>query len=314
MLVSATYIFVGLALLTAGAEGLVRGSTGLALRLGVTALAVGLTVVAFGTSSPELILSIEAARLGNPGIALGNVVGSNISNIALVLGFAAVVRPMHVRSELIRREMPLLIAVTALLTIVLFDGRLSRVEGLVLVVGAVVYTVTSYMAARHGESTAVLAEFDEALMSARHSIWLDVTMLAAGFIALLAGAALLLKGATAVAASIGISQVVIGLTVVAVGTSMPELATSVAAALRGEADVAFGSVIGSNILNILAVLGTAALIRPFEVDGLRGLDVAIMLGSAVLLLPLMWRGSVLSRWEGAALLTGYVAYMYSLVP
>jgi cation:H+ antiporter len=271
-------------------------------------------VVAFGTSSPELILSIEAARLGNPDIALGNVVGSNISNIALVLGFAAVVRPLHVRSELIRREMPLLIAVTTLLTIVLFDGRLSRVEGFVLVVGAVVYMVTSYVAARRGESTAVLAEFDEALMSTRHSIWLDVTMLAAGLIALLAGAALLLKGATAVAASIGISQVVIGLTVVAVGTSMPELATSVTAALRGEADVAFGSVIGSNILNILAVLGTAALIRPFEVDGLRGLDVAIMLGSAVLLLPLMWRGSVLSRWEGAALLTGYVAYMYSLVP
>lgn len=314
MLLNSLYILGGLALLAIGAEGLVRGSTGLALRLGVTALAVGLTVVALGTSSPELVLSVEAARHGNAGIALGNVVGSNIANIALVLGLAAVVRPMRVRSQLIGREMPVLIAVTAVLSVMLLDGRLSRVEGFVLLVGAVVYLFVAYSAARRGESTVVVAEFDDALVEGRRPVWLDSSMLAAGVVSLLAGAALLLKGATWIAADLGVSEVVIGLTVIAFGTSLPELATSVTAAIKGEADVAFGNVIGSNVLNMLAVLGAAALISPFEVQGLRSLDVAAFFGSTVLLLPLLWRGSVLNRWEGAALLAGYVAYVGSLMP
>jgi cation:H+ antiporter len=314
MLVNVLYIVSGLLLLAIGAEALVRGSTGLALRLRVTALVIGLTIVAFGTSSPELVLSIEAARAGNSGIALGNVVGSNISNIALVLGVAALVKPLRVRSELIRREMPLMIAVTLLLWSMLLDGRLSRPEGLVLVVGAVTYTVFSYLVAKRGERGVVTAEFDEALRDPKRPFWLDVALLTAGLAALLLGASLLLKGATFLAAGFGISQVVIGLTIVAVGTSLPELATSVTSALQGHADVAFGNIIGSNVLNILAVLGVAALIRPFEVQGLRPLDLAAMVASAVLVLPLMWRGWVLNRWEGAALLAGYVAYLYSLLP
>lgn len=314
MLLDSLYILGGLAVLASGAEGLVRGSTGLALRLGVPALAVGLTVVALGTSSPELVLSIEAARAGNPGIALGNVVGSNIANIALVLGLAAVVKPMRVRSELISREMPILIAITGLLSMMLLDARLSRAEGFVLVVGAIAYTVMSYRAAQRGESAAVAAEFDEALTGKRRLVWLDAGMLVVGLIALISGAALLLKGATSFATELGVSQVVVGLTVVALGTSLPELATSIAAARQGEADVAFGNVIGSSVLNILAVLGVAALIRPFEVQGLRTLDIAALIASTVVLLPLMWRGSVLNRWEGAALLAGYVVYVYSLVP
>lgn len=313
MLLNSVYILGGLILLVLGAEGLVRGGTGLALRLGVTALVIGLTVVAFGTGSPEFVLSVEAARAGNSGIALGNVVGSNISNIALVLGVAALVKPMRVRSELIRREVPLMIAVTLLLCAMLLDGGLSRAEGLVLALGAVVYTVSSYLVARRGESRVVDAEFDAALTEPLRPIWLDGALLAGGLAALLVGAALLLKGATFVASAFGMSQVVIGLTVVAVGTSLPELATSVTAALRGEADVAFGNVIGSNVFNILAVLGVAALIRPFEIQGLRPLDLIVLAGSAVLLLPLLWRGSVLNRWEGAGLLAGYIAYMYSLI-
>jgi len=314
MFLNSLYILGGLGLLAIGAEGLVRGSSGLALRLGVTALAIGLTVVAFGTGSPELVLGIEAARAGNSELALGNVVGSNISNIALVLGLAALVKPMRVRSELIRREMPLMIAVTLLLCIMLYDGRLSRPEGLVLVAGAVAYTVFSYLVAKHGESREVDEEFDEAFTGMKQPVWLDIVLLAAGLAALLVGASLLLKGAIFVAAEFGISQVVIGLTVVAVGTSLPELATSVTSTVRDEADVAFGNVIGSNVFNILAVLGTVAVIHPFEINGLRNLDLAVMVASASLLLPLMWRGSVLNRWEGAFLLAGYAGYMYSLVP
>lgn len=314
MFLNSLYILGGLGLLAIGAEGLVRGSSGLALRLGVTALAIGLTVVAFGTGSPELVLGIEAARAGNSGIALGNVVGSNISNVALVLGLAALVKPMRVRSELIRREMPLMITVTLLLCIMLYDGRLIRMEGLVLVAGAVVYTVFSYLVARRGESAAVDDEFDEALVGLKQPVWLDMVLLAAGLAALLVGASLLLKGATSVAAEFGVSQVVIGLTIVAVGTSLPELATSVTSTVRDEADVAFGNVIGSNVFNILAVLGTVALIHLFEINGLRNLDLAVMVASALLLLPLLWRGSVLNRWEGAFLLAGYAGYMYSLVP
>ncbi len=314
MLLNSGYILIGLVLLVLGAEGLVRGGTGLALRLGVTALVIGLTVVAWGTGSPELVLSIEAARAGNSGLALGNVVGSNISNIALVLGLAALVKPMRARSELIGREVPLMIAVTLLLCAMLLDGGLSRPEGLVLVVGAVVYTVFSYLIARRGESRMVNAEFDAALVEPARAPWVDAALLAGGLAALLAGASLLLQGATYVASAFGLSQVVIGLTVVAIGTSLPELATSVTAALRGEADVAFGNVVGSNVFNILAVLGTSALIRPFEVQGLRTLDLAVLAGSAILLLPLLWRGSVLNRWEGAGLLAAYAAYVYSLVP
>ncbi|NTW28318.1 MAG: calcium/sodium antiporter [Coriobacteriia bacterium] len=303
----------GLLLLVIGAEGLVRGSTALALRLGVTSLVIGLTIVAFGTGSPEFVLSVQAARAGNGGLALGNIVGSNISNIALVLGIAALVKPMRVRSELILREVPLMIAVTLVLGGMLLDGSLSRLDGLLLVLGAVAYTVFSYSAAKRGEGRAIEAEFDEALVSPKRRLSVDLILLATGLAALLLGANMLLKGAVFIAETLGISQVVIGLTIVAIGTSLPELATSVTSAIRGEADVAFGNVIGSNILNILAVLGVAALIRPFDVEGLRATDLAVMVASAVLLLPLMWRGSVLNRWEGAGLLCGYVVYLYSLL-
>lgn len=312
MLVSSLFVIGGLVFLAVGAEALVRGSTSIALRLGVTPLVIGLTVVAFGTGSPELFVSVEAAYYGNSGIALGNVVGSNISNVALILGVSALVRPMQVQSKLIRREMPLMIAVTLLLCLLLFDGVLSRLDGLLLAVGSVAYTGFAYLSARRDRSAIVNAKFEAGMRELARPTWLDTTFVIVGFVALLIGAKLLLVGATVVATRFGVSQVVIGLSVVAIGTSLPELATSVVAAVRGEADVAFGNVIGSNILNILCILGVAALIRPFEVHDLRWLDVGVLIGSAVLILPLMWRGSVLNRWEGGALLTGYVAYLCSL--
>lgn len=313
MLTPSLFMLGGLVLLAAGAEGLVRGSSALALRLGVTPLVVGLTVVAFGTGSPELFVSVEAAYRGEGGIALGNVVGSNISNVALILGLAALARPMKVRSELIRREVPLMIGVTLLLCLLLLDGALSRAEGLILTAGSAAYTAFAYVAARRDRSKAVADEFKEALTGPRRAAWVDVAFVVAGFAALLIGTRLLLAGATVLAAQFGVSQVVIGLTIVAIGTSLPELATSVVASVRGEADVAFGNVIGSNILNILLILGVAAMIRPIETQGLRPLDLVVLVASAVLILPLMRRGWVLNRWEGALLLAGYVAYLYSVV-
>lgn len=311
-MITTLFVLSGLLLLAVGAQGLVRGSTSIALRFGVTPLVIGLTIVAFGTGSPELFVSIEAASRGNSGIALGNVIGSNICNIGLILGVSALARPMRVRSEVIRREMPLMIAVTMVLVLMLVDGYLSRLDGGMLAVGTIAYTAFAYHSARRDRSVVVAAEFERGMEVIGRPAWLDTTFVAFGLVALLLGAKLLLTGATAVAVSLGVSQVVIGLTVIAVGTSLPELATSVVASIRGEADVAFGNVIGSNILNILCILGIAAIIRPFAVSGLRTIDMGMFIGTAIVILPLMWRGHVLNRWEGAGLLLGYVVYMSTL--
>ncbi|MBI2398387.1 MAG: calcium/sodium antiporter [Xanthomonadales bacterium] len=306
-------IFAGLALLALGAEGLVRGSTSVALRMGVTPLVIGLTIVAFGTGTPELLVSVEAARTGNSGIALGNIVGSNIGNIGLILGCAALARPLRVRSELLQREVPLMIAITLAFCLMLWDGELGRIDGALLLIGSVIYVVGMYALARRDKNREVAAEFAEVMPPIARSRWVDAAYILAGFAGLVLGANLLVSGATVVAQAFGLSQVVIGLTVVAVGTSMPELATSVVAAIRDEADVAFGNVIGSNILNILFVIGLVALIHPFSVEALTPLDLVVFAGSAVLLLPLMWRGAILNRWEGALLLGGYVAYLAVLL-
>lgn len=313
MLIWLLVMLGGLVLLATGAEGLVRGSSALALRFGVTPLVVGLTVVAFGTGSPELFVSIQAAYKGESGIALGNIVGSNISNVALILGVSAIARPMKVRSELIKREVPLMIAITVALCLLLLDGWLSRLEGLLLVVGSISYTILAYIAARRDRSALVADEFKEALVEPRRAAWLDLLFVVVGFALLLAGANLLLLGAVTIAEQFGVSQVVIGLTIVAIGTSLPELAASVVASVKREPDVAFGNAIGSNILNILLILGVAALIRPIETAGLRIFDIGALLASAVILLPLMWRGWVLNRWEGAILVAAYVAYLCSVV-
>lgn len=306
-------VFAGLVLLALGAEGLVRGSTSAALRLGITPLVIGLTIVAFGTGTPELLVSVEAAITGNSGIALGNIVGSNISNVGLILGCAALARPLRVRSGLLRREVPLMIAVTFVLCLMLLDGVLGRLEGALLFAGSIAYTIGAYLLARRDRNLEVAAQFEDMSRPLTRARWLDGLYIAAGLAALVLGARFLVSGATVVALQLGMSQVVIGLTVVAIGTSMPELATSVVAALRDEADVAFGNVLGSNILNILCILGLVALIHPIRVAGLSKLDVAVLAGSALVLLPLMWRGSILNRWEGAALLVGYGVYMAALV-
>jgi cation:H+ antiporter len=309
MLVAIISILGGLVLLAFGAEGLVRGSSSIALRMGVTPLVIGLTIVAFGTGSPEMIVSLQAALGGNSDLALGNIVGSNICNVALILGIAALARPLHVRSELLLREVPVMILVTVLLAVFLHDGVLGRIEGAVLAAGAVVYTIVIYRSARRQPDAEVETEFVHELPGPGSSWVRPSLFVLGGFAGLLAGASILVSGAVVIAQALGMSQVVIGLTVIAIGTSLPELATSVVAARRGDADVAFGNVLGSNILNILLILGVVAMIQPIPAAGLRPLDLGVLIGSAVLVLPLMWRGRILNRWEGAILLGGYVAYV-----
>lgn len=301
-------------MLVIGAEGLVRGSSSAALRLGITPLVVGLTIVAFGTGSPEFAVSIGSALNGNSGLALGNVIGSNISNIALILGIAAVIKPLNVRAEIVRRETPIMVIVTALLWLLLYDGELSRVDGAILTIGAVAYTFLTYYLSKQKQKKEVEEEFEEAYAQPKGAVWKDVVFIILGLTLLVLGANLLVEGAITFAKYFGLSEVVIGLTIIAVGTSLPELATSAIAAKKGESDVALGNAIGSNVLNILAVLGITALIQPISLEGVRTLDLGVLLGSAILLNVLLGRNFILDRLEGSILIIGYLIYVYTLIP
>jgi cation:H+ antiporter len=313
MFLTILLIIGGLILLAVGAEGLVRGSSAIARRLGIAPLVIGLTIVAFGTGAPELLVSIGAALGGNSSIAIGNVVGSNISNIGLILGIAALVRPLTAGAEVIKREIPIMIAATVLLWLLILDGEIGRLDGLILTLSFVGYTFFNYWQARRNKQEFVDAEFDEAVPAPTRSIWFEIGMIIIGLAVLLGGAHLLLTGAVEIAELLGISQVVIGLTIVAIGTSLPELATSTVAAYKNEPDVALGNVIGSNVMNILAILGLTALILPISTADIRFFDMSVLLGSALLGLLLIWSGFVLNRIEGAILLIAYLAYIYSLL-
>lgn len=313
MFVPIILILVGLVVLTLGAELLVRGSSSAALRFGVSPLVVGLTVVAFGTGSPEFVVSLTAAFEGNSGIALGNIIGSNISNIALILGIAALVRPLAVKAEILRREMPVLVAASGLLWLFVYDGEMSRVEGGILVAAAVVYTVLIYWLSRQKVKKEVLEEFEDAVEMTGKNPIVDAALIVGGLGLLVLGANVLLNGSVSIAKGFGISDLVIGLTIVAIGTSLPELATSAVAAYKNEPDIAFGNAIGSNILNILAILGVTALIQPFSAEGVRTLDLGAMMISVAFLYLMMGRRFVLDRIEATILLICYGAYVYTLL-
>ena len=293
----------GLALLVAAASALVRGASALALRLGLTPLVVGLTVVAFGTSAPELVVSVQAALAGAGGIAVGNVVGSNVANVGLVLAAAVLLRPLASDPSLFRRDLPALLVVTGLAALLLADRQLGRGEGAALVVGLVAYLVWSVRAAR---SAPAALEVD---LAPAGPVWRDALFVAAGLGGLVLGADLFVGAAVGLAEAAGVSNAVIGLTVVAVGTSLPEFATTVVAALRGESGIAVGNVVGSNLFNLLGILGVAALVRPLSSPGLEPLDVAVMAAFTLALAAMLWTGRRLVRAEGAVLLAGYVGYV-----
>lgn len=307
------YLVGGLVLLFIGAEGLIRGSSNLAIKIGITPLVVGLTVVAFGTSAPELVVSLKAALIGNSSIALGNVVGSNIANIALILGVAALIRPLDVHANVIMREIPIMIGITILLIILLLDGEIGLIDGLIFVTGVVVYTIVNITLARKEKNPEVEEEFKEGLKS-RLSIPISIIFMIVGLGLLILGANLFVQSAVAIAKLFHLSDAIIGLTIVAIGTSLPELITSIVASYKKEADIAIGNVVGSNIFNILTILGITAIIIPVSSAGISYVDLGIMLITAVVLLPLSKTGFSISRMEGAFLLIGYAAYLYYLIP
>jgi cation:H+ antiporter len=313
MLSSILSILIGLAILTLGAELLVRGGASLALRLGITPLVIGLTIIAMGTGSPEFVVSLEAAIKGNSGIALGNVMGSNIANIALILGCAALIKPMVVKAQILRREMPVLMAVSAFLVIVMWDGVLSRIDGALLTLGFVAYTAGAYFLSKGGESKEVEDEYSEAVTPSGRAAWVDALFVVGGLVALVFGANIFVDGSVTIARVAGLSEAVIGLTIVAIGTSLPELATSVVASYRDEADISFGNAIGSNVFNVLGVLGIAAMISPIPAEGIRSLDIGVFLGTVIILWAMLGRDYLLDRFEGIILLTGYVIYIVTLL-
>lgn len=307
----------GLALLVAGAEALVRGASRLAGSLGIPPLIIGLTVVAFGTSSPELAVSIDSVISGEPGISLGNVLGSNIFNILLVLGVSALILPITVSQKLIRLDVPVMIAVSVFLMLLSIDGELSRLEGTVLLLGLAAYLL---FLARQGlrvkAATDAAARGERPAGNSGSRPAIDALMIASGLVLLVLGSDWMVRGAVSIAHSLQVSGIVIGLTVVAAGTSLPELVTSVVAAVRGERDIAVGNIVGSNIFNMMGVIGASAILSPASIPvppSVLGFDMPVMVAAAVACLPIFFTGGRISRPEALLLLGYYVAYTAYLV-
>ncbi len=306
---------LGLVALVAGAELLVRGASRLATALGISPLVVGLTVVAFGTSAPELAVGVSSAFAGQPDIALGNVVGSNIANILLVLGLAALAAPVVAGIRVVQREVPLMIAASVLLWLMALSGQIDRLEGAILFAGIIAYTVFLARSTRR-ESARVRAEFAAEYATGighgMRDVGANLGLGGVGLVLLLVGADWIVAGATEMATTLGIPEIVVGLTIVAVGTSLPEIATSVLAGMRGHRDIAVGNVVGSCIFNILMVLGATAVASPSPLavsSDLLAVDLPLMVAAAVACLPILYTGHVVDRREGTLLLAFYVAYL-----
>lgn len=313
----------GAVLLIGGAELLVRGSSRLAVSAGISPLVVGLTVVAFGTGAPELAVTVGSTWSGESDVALGNVIGSNIANILLILGLSALVAPLVVAQQLVRLDVPLLVGASVLTLVLSLDGSIGRGDGLLLFALIVAYTVFLVRQSRR-EERSVAKEYEEAYgepygdrESPRRGGWpLDVGLAVLGLALLVIGANWLVSAAVGAAEALGVSQLVIGLTIVAVGTSLPEVATSVLATLRGNRDIAVGNVVGSSIFNLLAVLGLGGLLAPDGIGvppGALTFDLPIMIATAVAALPIFFTGYCIQRWEGAVFLAYYAAFTLYLV-
>jgi len=311
---SMVLIGIGLVLLYFGAEWLVKGASSLAIRIGVQPLVIGLTVVAYGTSAPEMTVSTQAAINNMGDIAVTNVVGSNSFNIAFILGIAALICPISVNRQLIRWDVPVMIAVSLLCIFFLRDQALSRLEGAILFGGAVLYTVWTFYQAKREPNQLLSEEVPTELSHGPKRLTMICGLILAGLIFLVLGSKALIAGSIRVAHHFGISEAVIGLTIISAGTSLPEFATSVVAAIRRQPEIAIGNVVGSNIFNILAILGLSSLIKPYSSPGLTNVDLLMMLSMAVVSLPFMWSRFRLDRWEGGVYLLCYGVYLAYLWP
>ncbi|RPJ82221.1 MAG: calcium/sodium antiporter, partial [Deltaproteobacteria bacterium] len=306
MIVYILYIIGALIVLYFGANFLVKGAASLAERFGVSALVVGLTVVAFGTSTPELIVSVQATMDGFGGISIGNVVGSNIANIGLILGLSALILPLKAHMQLIRIDTPIMILTSLILMVFFLDNHIGRIEGFMFVLAIVGYSIFNIVKSRKEHQKRVLKEFEDSVPKVTRHWALDVLFILAGLAALIIGSDFLVENSVNLARLIGLSEAVIGLTIVAVGTSTPELATSIVAALKKQPDIAIGNVVGSNIFNILGILGVASLVKPISTPDINLVDMLVMIGMSLLLLPFIKSGFTLRRWEGALLLALYI--------
>ena len=310
---------LGLAALVVGAEALVRGAARLSLAFGISPLVVGLTVVAFGTSSPELAVSVQSAWSGQVDIAIGNVVGSNIFNVLFILGLSAAITPLLVNQQLIRQEVPVMIGVSLLLWALAADGGIGFWDGALLAGLLAAYTFLVIRQSRR-ETRAVQAEYDDAFAKPRggwDAHWgVQVLLIVGGLALLVLGSRWLVEAAVTFARHLGVSELVIGLTIIAAGTSLPEVATSILAAVRGERDIAVGNVVGSNIFNILAVLGVSAIVAPTTLTvspAALAFDIPVMVAVAVACLPVFFTGNLIARWEGLLFVAYYAAYAGYLI-
>jgi cation:H+ antiporter len=315
----AIQLIAGLVLLIVGAEALVRGASRLASAMGISSLVIGLTVVAFGTSSPELAVSLQSTFAGQADIAVGNVVGSNIFNILFILGISALITPLVVAQQLVRLDVPIMVGISILTYLFALDGRFVRWEGALLFAGILLYIIFLIRQSRR-ETAAIQqeyeAEFGTKTPPTPASILFNLFLVGVGLAMLVFGSRWLVESAVTIAEAFGVSQLVIGLTIIAAGTSMPEVATSVIAAIRGERDIAVGNVVGSNIFNLLAVLGLTSVFAPGGVavspDAL-AFDIPFMVVVALACLPIFFTGNTIARWEGLIFLTYYGVYTGYLV-
>ncbi len=307
------YILVGFVALFYGAEFLVKGASEISLKLGISPLVVGLTVVAFGTSAPELLVCLQANANGMPDQAFGTIIGSNICNIALILGIAALIQPIEIHRQIIRREIPILMAASLVFVLMLLDKEILRWEGCVLFAGIVAYVISSLRESKDEVGADDSGDFsEEEIVKARNSgmaeIALSLFRILGGLAALKYGSSWLVEHGSIVADEFGVSQAIIGLILLAFGTSLPELATSIVASRKGQGDIVTGNAVGSCIFNILAIIGITAMVKSLTATNINWLDMGVMLGVLVVIAPMMWSRGKLNRIEGFFLLVFYLGY------
>ena len=318
MIFATVYLLIGFVLLVFAADYLVKGAANIATAVGISPLVVGLTVVAFGTSAPELAVSVASAFKGQADLAVGNVVGSNIFNILVILGISAMIIPLVVNQQLIRFDVPVMIVLSVLLFGVSYDGKISRIDGLVLFSLAIGYTWFLIRQSRKEGDREVLKEYEEEFggKGKSSSRWKDILLISLGIAGLTGGSHLLVKGAVEIATYFGVSELIIGLTIVSVGTSLPEVATSVMAAIKGERDIAVGNVVGSNIFNIVSVLGLASIVAPAGISVPREaieFDMPFMVAIAFAAFPVCFHRYVIGRLSGFLFFGFYLAYLAYLI-